>query len=391
VNKDLQPFVCISEKCTQPPPAFEDFEIWAKHMRDMHSTKWTQQIHKPVIWRCDVYHREEVFAEEETFEEHLNSQHADCSAAERKAISRSSRNPRRRRPNICPLCGYDISAPNFGLTGPLAPKDASPNSTKINESEQLNKLARHIAGHLLRLAFDSSNSLGVGPDNLLNDGGAQHEDTNGSSSVHSLHDSSTDHLTVLSLKVDEAPQSRNLGVAPQVGSYDIEYSDYEPVRSLPEQENLSWVQSWVTWKEERDGVYKESAETDHVIRHFIEAKFTPAMPEELWDRAYDSLRVENTSLVEAYEKLLSRNLPKNDSIPQTPESQENIIEQTNVSARREQMHKLIQEISKKIEREVTTMHVVLSAKRMLDFLVQEVVQAALAYSSVCFDLLVSWP
>lgn len=85
---------------------------------------------------------------------------------------------------------------------------ALPNPTKINESKQLNKLARYIAGHLLRLAFDSSNNLGVGLDNILDSGGVRHEYTDSSSSVYGLHDSWKDYLIVLSLKFELPPTLR---------------------------------------------------------------------------------------------------------------------------------------------------------------------------------------
>ncbi|PVH67866.1 hypothetical protein DL98DRAFT_600035 [Cadophora sp. DSE1049] len=164
VNEDLRPFVCISEKCSQPPQAFEHFEIWAKHMRDSHSDKWTQRVYKPVIWRCDLYHEEEVFADEGRFEEHLRSKHDSFSTAQRKAFSRSSRSTQRRRPNICPLCGYDVFVPNS--TNPASPtqKDSTSNPTNNGETELLHKLAKHIAGHLRLLAFSSVDNLDAGSD-----------------------------------------------------------------------------------------------------------------------------------------------------------------------------------------------------------------------------------
>lgn len=362
--------------------------MWAKHMRDLHSTKWTQQVHKPVIWRCDLYHAEEIFTEEETFEGHLNSRHADCSAAERKAISRSSRNPRRRRPNICPLCGYDVSAPTLGLAHPPTLKDTSPHPTKIDESVQLNKLARHIAGHLRGLAFHSSNNLGPGLDKVLNDGDAQHEDINSSSSVHSLHHSLKDGLAALSLRFDDAPDGRNLGAE----SYDIEYSDYEPVESPPEQGSLSWVQSWITWKEEHDGLHKTSAEMDHIIGHLMAAKFNP----ELWDQAYNDLKNDDSALITVYERILSYELNENSSSSVALDYNKSSIDQIDQAMRRSQMGQLVHAGLKKIEQGAqvkqgieNAMHVVLSAKDIISSAIQTVPQSALAWTGVCFALQVS--
>jgi hypothetical protein len=133
-------------------------------MRDSHSSKWTQHVHKPVIWRCDLYHEEETFAEEGSFEEHLTSKHANFSLTEREAISRSSKSTRRRRPNICPLCGYDVFLLSSTKTTFQTRKDSTSDPTNSSEADILNKLARHIAGHLRLLAFSSAENLNARSD-----------------------------------------------------------------------------------------------------------------------------------------------------------------------------------------------------------------------------------
>jgi hypothetical protein len=116
--------------------------------------KWTQQVHKPIDWRCDVDHAAETFKEEEAFRKHLNVEHSEYSVAQQEAIYRSSKVTRRRRRNVCPMCNVDVAAM-------AAAESMSDNKKpgKLAEFEQLHKLAKHVAGHLRRLAFDSADDL----------------------------------------------------------------------------------------------------------------------------------------------------------------------------------------------------------------------------------------
>ncbi|KAI3547300.1 hypothetical protein CSPX01_03737 [Colletotrichum filicis] len=93
------------------------------------------------------------------FKEHLEDYHRGCSAAVQKSIERTSRVQRRRPPRTCPLCSYDISALGRDQLNSSSTATLSPDSTRPSEFEELENLARHIASHLLRLAFDSVNNL----------------------------------------------------------------------------------------------------------------------------------------------------------------------------------------------------------------------------------------
>ncbi|KAK4032876.1 hypothetical protein C8A01DRAFT_20125, partial [Parachaetomium inaequale] len=141
VLEDVQPFICISEKCAETSRPFKDFALWAKHMREAHSVKWTEQVHKPIVWRCDVDHVAETFENEVDFREHLNAEHSEYTPAQQEAIYMSSKVTRRRLPNLCPICNADVVAAG---------------SSRETTNDQLTK---HIASHLRRLAFDSANNL----------------------------------------------------------------------------------------------------------------------------------------------------------------------------------------------------------------------------------------
>ncbi|EGZ76068.1 hypothetical protein NEUTE2DRAFT_37003, partial [Neurospora tetrasperma FGSC 2509] len=97
---------------------------------------------------------------------------------------------------------------------------------------------------------------------------------------------------------------------------------------------------------------------------------TTSLPARLWERAYNELKQEEVKLVDAYEKILSRQL-QNGSNSMVLESQPNIIAQSN-SDRRRQMTQLINAGLAKTEREAKVkescgevVDVVLSVKNII--------------------------
>lgn len=235
-------------------------------MREAHSAKWTQLVHKPFVWRCDVGHLENVgvFADEKSFEEHLDSQHGDCSPAARKAISGACKVFQKRDRNICPLCGFDVSAPDPGETSASA--KAKP---KVDRAIQLTRLAKHIAGHLRRLAFDSSSNLDCMPE----------EDATSQGSIETCNpiegDGSKTHppsglkdLSEVSLGfIDDIENRGNDPTATDHNArYDSDYSNYTPGIAPPEQEDLTWVRSWTLWRDNSEKLCEQP--DDDIIEHF---------------------------------------------------------------------------------------------------------------------------
>ena len=119
------------------------------------------------------------------------------------------------------------------------------------------------------------------------------------------------------------------------------------------------------------------------------------IPEQLWDRAYDRLKGEHGTLLLAYEKVLSQEL-NGVNWNTISESLDTVIEQKDLAKRRLQMAQLVQAGLKKTEKEANVkkgtgkaIQVVLSAKNMIDLVVQNNPQAALAWTGVSFALQVS--
>ncbi|KAK3949442.1 hypothetical protein QBC32DRAFT_266734 [Pseudoneurospora amorphoporcata] len=118
---------------------------------------------------------------------------------------------------------------------------------------------------------------------------------------------------------------------------------------------------------------------------------TTSLPVRFWEDAYNELKQEEAKLVDAYEKILSRQL-QNGSNSMVLESQPNIIAQNN-SDRRRQMTQLINAGLAKTEREAKVkescgevVDVVLSTKNIISAAIQTVPQAALAWTGICIAL-----
>ncbi|PTB63912.1 YVTN repeat-like/Quino protein amine dehydrogenase [Trichoderma citrinoviride] len=115
------------------------------------------------------------------------------------------------------------------------------------------------------------------------------------------------------------------------------------------------------------------------------------LPERLWDRAYDKLKISDAALIEAYEKILSRKLGGQGFDTQVTASEQNIIAQNDTHARRSQMRQLIQDGLDKTAGEARIKQAMgaafaLSAKDMISAAIQAVPQAALAWTGVCVAL-----
>jgi hypothetical protein len=128
------------------------------------------------------------------------------------------------------------------------------------------------------------------------------------------------------------------------------------------------------------------------------ATSTGSRPEQLWNKAYDELKKDHGELLQGYEKILSQELNGVDWNTVLSKSQlvGTMIEEENPVERMSQMTRLIQAGLKKTETEANmkerageAIRVVLSAKKMIDSVIEKVPQAALAWTGVCLGLQVS--
>lgn len=164
VDQDLEPYVCISEDCMDPPQYFKSEGDWMDHMQNRHSLHWSENIHTK-RWYCDYSHPGQItkpleFDEETEFVNHLKTDHAgDFTQPKIQGLVIRNRWTAKRDPFVCPLCD-------------CVPDDIQ---QRIKEKPFM-ILWQHIATHLKSLGFLSlsyaednreddaivSNSSGIG-------------------------------------------------------------------------------------------------------------------------------------------------------------------------------------------------------------------------------------
>jgi len=123
-DKDLEPYVCISEMCNEPPIYFSSIKQWYSHMNTIHTKQWSREIHKSKVWYCDLGHADKSclkrFQSSDALKKHIQDEHEERvsveilhSKVERNVIMIS------RARNVCPLCDEHISPFEESLRTPV--------------------------------------------------------------------------------------------------------------------------------------------------------------------------------------------------------------------------------------------------------------------------------
>jgi hypothetical protein len=146
VDRDIEPYVCLSESCNDPLCFFETSHSWKEHMQRQHTLDWAWKIHL-AVWQCDLapadpQHIAE-FHDKESFLAHLSAAHSgNLSRAQILARGRRAKTIQIRDPFTCPLC------------------DCQPEEVVPHLAEKpYELLSKHIARHLKALAFISLSYL----------------------------------------------------------------------------------------------------------------------------------------------------------------------------------------------------------------------------------------
>ncbi|PTB59237.1 hypothetical protein M431DRAFT_298062 [Trichoderma harzianum CBS 226.95] len=143
IDQDIEPYVCISEECKQPPRFFAHIQDWETHMHIKHGVDWARNIHA-ITWCCEMDHSEEnvdkkIFDDKSDFIHHLSTAHGkNLTKPQILAKSRRSRKFQPRGAFTCPLCN-------------CCPKEIA---SRLAE-EPYSLLSEHISRHLKALAFAS--------------------------------------------------------------------------------------------------------------------------------------------------------------------------------------------------------------------------------------------
>ncbi|KAM4054455.1 Hsp70 family chaperone [Hirsutella rhossiliensis] len=97
LQKNLQPYVCISEDCSEPAVFFESYSKWRQHMESVHTTDWARIVHCPHVWYCDDGPHDYIeFRDKHDLKQHLNQHHAkdlNLKHFQRKITQTTAENP----------------------------------------------------------------------------------------------------------------------------------------------------------------------------------------------------------------------------------------------------------------------------------------------------------
>ena len=133
VIRDLEPFICIFDSCTNSsqnthgPSTFETSKAWMNHMQNSHG----------YVWECRApSHAPIIFEQETEFQKHSSEEHG-VPTAYVETLSSAARRPILEKIEVCPF-GDDFSGP----------ENAQSNSVFTSEAFHL-----HVAAHMKEIAL----------------------------------------------------------------------------------------------------------------------------------------------------------------------------------------------------------------------------------------------
>lgn len=107
VDRDLKPYACLAEQCTEADTVFPSFEAWFKHMQ-LHGQRWHQKNYRTISWSCVVCGDRQVYNNPQDLCSHMEKLHQGTfSPSHLPAVARQSR-VEHRAANNCLLCCFTI-------------------------------------------------------------------------------------------------------------------------------------------------------------------------------------------------------------------------------------------------------------------------------------------
>ncbi|KAK2799726.1 hypothetical protein FQN50_008374 [Emmonsiellopsis sp. PD_5] len=110
VDVDHEPYVCISEECSESLPRFATSARWFQHMLTTHGQNWHRDVYAPMSWVCPLCaDGTETFPKPDDLSIHLDDFHKGTfTKSQIQAIAQQSRCRLPRPQDICPLCGFPM-------------------------------------------------------------------------------------------------------------------------------------------------------------------------------------------------------------------------------------------------------------------------------------------
>ncbi|KAL2835583.1 hypothetical protein BJY01DRAFT_75436 [Aspergillus pseudoustus] len=146
INEDFKPYVCISEKCSQPLIRFASSTEWLRHMVRKHGSSWHREIHGPSAWICPLCIDEDVqFSTPDKLSDHLEVEHSGIfKESQAKAIVRQSQFQYPRPDSTCPLCSFSIGEEETSSGSGKERSDNRPLNPRNLRLAQDNSSSKHI-------------------------------------------------------------------------------------------------------------------------------------------------------------------------------------------------------------------------------------------------------
>ncbi|KAH0532089.1 hypothetical protein TsFJ059_000827 [Trichoderma semiorbis] len=109
IDRDLKPYICLSEGCPEAHSAYPTFDEWFTHM-ELHDSRWHQQIYLTSSWVCTICEfNQDVYSSPQALYSHLEECHSsDFTNEQLQAISRQSKTEEPRASDDCLLCCFEV-------------------------------------------------------------------------------------------------------------------------------------------------------------------------------------------------------------------------------------------------------------------------------------------
>ncbi|UKZ73754.1 hypothetical protein TrVFT333_001404 [Trichoderma virens FT-333] len=109
VDRDLKPYICLLEECSEAHPTYPTFDEWFRHM-ELHGWRWHQQVYLTSSWVCTICEfSRDIYNGPQALYSHLKELHSsDFTDAQLQAISRQSKTELPRASNDCLLCCFAV-------------------------------------------------------------------------------------------------------------------------------------------------------------------------------------------------------------------------------------------------------------------------------------------
>ncbi|KAL6881284.1 hypothetical protein J3F83DRAFT_47012 [Trichoderma novae-zelandiae] len=109
IDRDLKPYICLSEACPEAHPAYPTFDEWYRHM-ELHDWRWHQRVYLTSSWMCTICEFSlHTYISPQALYSHLEESHSgEFTHAQLQAISRQSKTEQPRTSNECLLCCFAV-------------------------------------------------------------------------------------------------------------------------------------------------------------------------------------------------------------------------------------------------------------------------------------------